>query len=715
MNEEIPKTYNPKEHEAGIYKKWEEAGVFTPKVGKNPPGGETLRPFVIAMPPPNVTGKLHMGHALTTAVEDILVRFHRMNGEPTLWIPGTDHAGIATQAVVERYLAKQGKSKKELGREEFTREIWKWKEEYGGTILRQLRTLGASCDWSRERFTLDEGLSKAVREAFVHLYNKGLIYRGDYLVNWCPRCGTAVADDEVEYQTEKGKLWFIKYPLVGNDKSITVATTRPETMLGDTAVAVNPDDSRYKDLVGEKVKLPLTEREISIIVDRAVDKEFGTGAVKVTPAHDKSDWEIGQKHRLPVINVIGEDWRMSEKAGENYVGLKVNEARKKVLEDLKNLNLIEKEQEFEHNVGRCYRCESIIEPLISKQWFVKMKPLAEKAMEAVKSGQIKILPKRFEKVYFHWLENIRDWCISRQLWWGHQIPVWYKGEEIHVGVKAPEGEGWKQDEDVLDTWFSSSLWPFSTLGWPGKGREAGGGRQEANDYEYFYPTTVMETGYDILFFWVARMIMMGLELTGKPPFETVYLHGLVRDESGRKMSKSLGNVLNPEDLIEKYGADALRLSLVVGNSAGNDSKYNESKIQGYRNFTNKIWNAARFVAINSQQSTINNEQLTQKDRKEIQLLQEIIKKVTENMKNFQISQAGEELYEYFWHHFCDKIIEEQKERLKGPEKENAQYLLKTILVACLKMLHPFAPFVTEAIWQEMNLNKKMLISEEWPK
>lgn len=719
MNKTFSKTWQHSEIEGEIYQKWESAGYFKPEANSNG------KPFVIAIPPPNVTGKLHIGHAMFATLEDLMIRYHRLLGDAALWIPGTDHAGIATQTVVDKALQKKGIRKNEIGREKFVQEVWKWKEEYGGKITEQLRALGASCDWSRERFTLDEGLSDAVREAFVYLYNKDLIYRGEYMVNWCPKCGTAIADDEVEHQEQKAKLYYFKY-----DKNfpITIATTRPETKLGDTAVAVNPGDNRYREFVGKKfdVEIDGVKRKIKIIADRAIDSKFGTGAVGITPSHSMIDWKIAEDHGLEKIKVIDEHGRMAESVG-GYAGMKVLEAREKLVEFLKKEDLLEKEEEIDNNLSVCYRCGGAIEPLPSLQWFVKMKPLAEKAKEAVKSGEIKIIPKRFEKVYFYWLDNIRDWCISRQLWWGHRIPVWYKDEEIHVGKGAPSGEGWKQDEDVLDTWFSSALWPFSTLGWPD---------EKAADYKKFYPTTVMETGYDILFFWVARMIMMGLELTGKAPFETVYLHGLVRDEQNRKMSKSLGNVLDPLDIIAKYGTDALRIGLVVGSTPGQDIAVGESKIKGFRNFTNKIWNASRFVSLRVTDGDlqsgelgeskigdlkIDEKLLTDADKKILEEHKETVKSVTENINKFKFSFAGEKLYEYFWHSFCDRYIEKSKEQLEANNLElatNTKKILIKILSETLVMLHPYIPFVTEAVWQEIKvftpeLSESIIISR-WP-
>jgi len=716
MSKVFNKNWQHSEIESELYKNWEASGYFKPE--QNPEG----KPFVIAIPPPNVTGKLHIGHAYGTTLQDLMIRYHRLLGDASLYIPGMDHAGIATQTVVDKKLRKEGINKNELGREKFVEEVWKWKEEYGGKILEQLRAIGASCDWDRERFTLDEGLSSAVREAFVHLYKKDLIYRGEYIVNWCPKCGTAIADDEVEHETQKAKLYYFKY-----DKNfpITIATTRPETKFGDTAVAVNPGDERYKEFIDKEFEIDLdgVKRTIKVIADRAVDKDFGTGAVGVTPSHSMIDWKMAEDHGLPKVKVINEYGKMTAEAGE-YEGLKVLEAREKLVEYLESADLLEKETDIENNLSICYRCSSAIEPLPSLQWFVKMKPLAEKAKEAVKSGEIEIVPKRFEKVYFHWLDNIRDWCISRQLWWGHQIPVWYKGEEVYCGLTPPDGDGWEQDSDVLDTWFSSGLWPFSTLGWP----------QETSDYKTFYPTTVMETGYDIIFFWVARMIMMGLELTGKIPFKTVYLHGLVRDEQNRKMSKSLGNVLDPLDLIAKYGTDALRMALIVGSTPGQDIAVGESKIKGYRNFTNKIWNASRFVSLRVTDGDlqsgelgsakiadliIDEKLLTSADKKILGRHEEIKKTVTAHINKFQFSLAGEELYEYFWHEFCDEYIEASKAQLDDKKtSDNTKKVLIKILSESLVLMHPYVPFVTDAVWQELRefvpgLADSIMISS-WP-
>ena len=748
MKKTIDKIWDHKENEEKIYKSWESSGYFKPELNmpKNPKYDRAIegKPFVIPIPPPNVTGKLHIGHSLVVTIQDIMIRFHRMLGEPTLWVPGTDHAGIATQSVVDKDLKKKGIDRYKLGREKFVEEVWKWKEKHGGIITEQTKRMGASCDWSRERFTLDEGLSEAVKEAFVHLYKKELIYRGEYIVNWCPRCGTAIADDEMEHIEQAAKLYFFKY-----DKNfpITIATTRPETKLGDTAVAVNPDDERYKQYVGKEFDIDLdgVKRKIKIIADRAIDKEFGAGAVGLTPAHSVIDWKIGEANKLPVIKVIDEHAKMTKEAGE-YEGLKVLEAREKLVEYLQKEELLEKEEAITNNLSVCYRCATAIEPIPSLQWFVKVQSLAEKAKKAVADGDIKMIPQRFEKVYYQWMDNIRDWCISRQLWWGHRIPIWYRGEEIYCGKEAPEGEGWKQDEDVLDTWFSSALWPFSALGWPEKTR----------DLQYFYPTTVLETGYDILPLWVARMIMMGLELTGKVPFETVYLHGLVRDEHNRKISKSLGNGIDPLDEIEKYGTDAVRMSLVVGATAGNDLALGDSKIRGYRNFSNKIWNASRFVSLQVSEGDLQSGEigdkkidnlnidetiLTDADKNILEKHQSTIQQVTSQLNKFGFSQAGEILYEYFWHEFCDVYIEAAKGQFanaviarsettkqSGQEKIatpgglamtiNTKKILVKVLTESLIMLHPFVPYVTEAVWQDLReiypkLSESIMISK-WP-
>lgn len=726
----IPKAFEPEKFEERIYHEWEESGYFKPEINKDKKKGK----FVMMMPPPNVTGKLHIGHSLVLTIEDLMARYYRLIGDRTLWLPGMDHAGIATQAVVDKALRKEGVNKNELGREKFVEKVWEWKEKYGGIILKQTRKMGASCDWSRERFTLDEGLSKAVNEAFVELYNRGMIYRGEYIVNWCPRCQTAISDDEVEHETRNSKLYYFKY-----DKSfpITIATTRPETKLGDTAVAVNPNDKRYKQYIGKSFDINIdgVKRTIRVISDKSIDTEFGTGAVGVTPAHSQTDWRIGEANKLITIKVINEYGKMTDKTGK-YEGMKVGDAAAKLIEYLKNENLLDKEENYTNNVAVCYRCGSNIEPLPSKQWFVSMKSMAEKASQKVRAGEIEIIPKRFEKVYFHWMDNIRDWCVSRQLWWGHRIPVWYRKEfkvessklkdlesttlnsqhptpnsqlrDIYVGMEPPKDiENWEQDPDVLDTWFSSSLWPFSTLGWP----------EETTDFKEYFPTTVLETGHDILPIWVAKMIMMSLELTGKIPFEKVYLHGMVRDEQNRKMSKSLGNALDPLELIPKYGTDALRMALVVGSTPGQDMALGESKIRGYRNFSNKIWNASRFVMLRVSEGDLQNgslgevrisdldidrNKLTNADKEILKLHKDTIVYVGGKIKDFKFSLAGEEIYDYFWHKFCDIYIERAKLQIDDKATAiNTKKVLIKILSESLIILHPFVPFVTEAVWQEL--------------
>lgn len=712
----MEKIYDPKKVEEKIYKEWEEGGYFKPRSDKDPDfHGE---PFTIPIPPPNVTGSLHTGHAYMIAIEDLLTRYKRMRGFDALWVPGTDHAGIATQNVVEKKLAVEGKTRHDLGREKFIAEVWKWKEVYHKNITSQIKALGASCDWNRERFTLDEGLAQAVKHAFVTLYNRDLIYRGEYMINWCPRCRTVLADDEAEHEETKGNLWFFKYPLKNNpEKYITVATTRPETMLGDTAVAVSPKDKRYKNLIGAKVILPIVNREIEIIADLSVDQKFGTGAVKITPAHDPNDYQMALIHNLPFIQVIGFDGIMTKEAGE-YSGFDRYEAREAIVEEMDKLNLLERVDPHSHAVGHCYRCHTVIEPMISKQWFVRSSILAKKAIASILDKELGIIPKRFEKVYIDWLENMRDWCISRQLWWGHQIPVWYCQEKLNDKCKKKEGvivseeepnscihcgsKKIEQDPDVLDTWFSSALWPFSTLGWPKK----------THDYKHFYPTTVLNTAYDILFFWVARMTMMGLELTGKSPFEKVYLHGLIRDEKGRKMSKSLGNVVNPLEFVDKYSADALRMTYLTGASPGNDVNLSEAKIKGNRNFTNKLWNIARYISSCSSISEYGNiENTTDVDKWIMAELQKTIAGVTKNLEAYRFSNAGEEIVSFVWDLFADWYIE-----LSKANRNDA--VLYLIFKDILKLLHPFIPFITEELWSEMGYKQrygKLLIEEVWPK
>jgi valyl-tRNA synthetase len=716
---EIPKAYSPTEVEQKWYRFWMEGGYFTPVIDK------LKKPFVIIMPPPNVTGQLHVGHALTATLEDIMIRWHRMKGEPTLWLPGVDHAGIATQVVVEQKLASEGLDRHTLGREKFIERVWEWVKQSRTSITYQHQRLGASCDWTRERFTLDEGPSKAVRTVFVRLFNKGLIYQGERIINWCPRCQTAVSDLEVQHKDITGNLYYFRYPMADGNGFITVATTRPETYLGDTAVAVNPEDERYKNVVGKKVTLPVIGRVIPIVADEAVERSFGTGAVKITPAHDPVDFEMSQRQNLEIINILNPDATMNKEAGP-YEGLDRFECRRKIVEAFKEAGLLEKIEPHHHAVGHCDRCQTMIEPEVSKQWFVKIAPLAAEAIKVVTSGRITIIPERFTKTYLNWMENIRDWCISRQLWWGHRIPVWYcdKCHEVTVVVDDPTGcshcgsKELVQDPDVLDTWFSSALWPHSTMGWP----------EKTDDLAYFYPTSVMETGYDILFFWVARMIMMGLEDMGEIPFHTVYLHGLVRDEKGEKMSKVRKNVLDPINAIEKYGTDALRFAITTGTSPGNDTNLGTHKLEAARNFGNKIWNAARFMlqSLETQPvaSTTWREQALSsnilEDRWIISRLNRLIVKVDELMNNFQFGEAEREIHDFFWNEFCDWYIEMAKLRLKD-EESSPLPLLAYVLDASLRLLHPFMPFITEEIWQNLkqrmpegSFNSEVLIVAPYP-
>ena len=705
----IPKAYEPGRIEKKWYKFWLEHGYFTPQIDPN------RKPFVIIMPPPNVTGELHLGHALTTTLEDIMTRWHRMVGEPTLWLPGTDHAGIATQVVVEQDLAKRGLSKNGMGGEEFLKVIWEWVRKSRKAINQQHQMLGASCDWTRESFTLDASPSRAVRTAFVRLYDKGLIYRGERIINWCPRCQTALSDLEVEHKNITGCLYYIRYPLVNKEGFVTVATTRPETFFGDTAVAVNAQDPRYENLVGRQVVLPIINKEIPIIADEAVDISFGTGALKITPAHDPTDFEVAERHNLPLVDIMNPDATMNENTGP-YQGLERFVCRDKVLADLRDRGLLEKIEPYLHSVGHCNRCQTMIEPKVSPQWFVRAQPLAEAAITAVREGSITIIPEHFTKVYFDWMENIRDWCISRQLWWGHRIPVWYCQAcgELMASVDEPEAcihcgsRRIVQDPDVLDTWFSSALWTHSTLGWP----------DDTDDLAYFYPTSVMETGYDILFFWVARMIMMGLEDTGKIPFHTVYLHGLVRDESGEKMSKVRGNVINPLEAIGEYGVDALRFALTVGNSPGNDINLGEGKLESGRNFVNKIWNASRFIfqsmdVISYQPSATSRQQSAKmEDRWIDSQLNRLVDSATHLMGGFQFGEAAQQIYDFIWSKFCDWYIEIAKIRLRNPHpalsidgeglgEVSPLPLLVNTLEKSLRLLHPFMPFITEELWQSL--------------
>jgi valyl-tRNA synthetase len=708
----VQKVYNPKEVEDRLYKMWLDKKYFHAKIDYS------KKPFTIVIPPPNITGQLHMGHALNNTIQDILIRFKRMQGYCTLWLPGTDHASIATEAKIVEKMKEEGLTKEMIGREKFLERAWEWKRVYGGRIIEQLKKLGASCDWDRERFTMDEGLSNAVKEVFVRLYEKGLIYKGERMINWCPTCHTTISDAEVEYEEKKGKLYYIKYPAKDNSYHVVVATTRPETMLGDTAVAVNPNDQRYKHLIGKTVVLPLVNREIPIIADDYVDMEFGTGVVKITPAHDPNDFEIGQRHNLPMVQVIDTKGYMNENAGK-YAGQERYEARKNIVKDLKELGLLVKEEDYTHNVGHCYRCSTVIEPLVSKQWFVKMKPLAEPAIRVVKEGKIKFIPERFEKIYFNWMENIKDWCISRQLWWGHRIPAYYcrdcenmmvSREEVKVCSKCGSFNVY-QDEDTLDTWFSSALWPFSTLGWP----------EETEDLKYFYPTDVLVTAYDIIFFWVARMIFSGLEHMGKEPFKYVLIHGIVRDAQGRKMSKSLGNGIDPLEVIEKYGADALRFTLVTGISPGNDTRFHMEKVEANRNFANKIWNAARFVLMNLDIDTSfkpDESKFTFTERWILSRLDTLIREVTENLEKFEIGIAAQKLYDFIWDEFCDWYIEMSKPTLYNKEASNnkeVQYVLLTVLTDILKLLHPFMPFVTEEIYLNLPHVEESLVIATWPK
>ncbi|KYH31841.1 valine--tRNA ligase [Neomoorella mulderi] len=709
----LDKVYDPKAVEEKWYRYWTEAGYFR---GPLPAAGQ--QPFSIVMPPPNVTGSLHLGHALDNTLQDILTRWHRMRGDATLWVPGTDHAGIATQARVEEELAKEGLSKYDLGREKFLERVWAWKNEYGNRITRQLRLLGTSCDWSRERFTMDEGCSRAVREVFVRLYEKGLIYRGNYIINWCPRCHTTISDIEVEHEEEAGRLWYIRYPFKDGSGGITVATTRPETMLGDTAVAVNPEAERYRGLIGKTLVLPLVNREIPLIADSYVDPSFGTGAVKITPAHDPNDFEVAARHNLPAITVIGKDAVMTEEAGP-YAGMERYACRQRIVEDLKNKGFLVKVEDHTHAVGHCYRCGTVVEPLVSPQWFVRMAPLAAPAIQAAKEGKVRFIPERFTKIYLNWLENIRDWCISRQLWWGHRIPVWYCqqcGEEI-CAVADPEecpacgSTALEQDPDVLDTWFSSALWPFSTLGWP----------EDTPELKTFYPTSVLVTGRDIIFFWVARMLFMGLEFMGQVPFREVFIHGLVLDAQGRKMSKSLGNGVDPMEVIEKYGADCLRFMLVTGNTPGNDLRFHPERLEGTRNFTNKIWNAARFALMNLEDFKpvpLEPKDLALPDRWILSRLNGLIREVTEGLEAYEIGEVARLLYDFFWGEFCDWYIELIKPRLYGKDqkaRQVAQGVLVEVLGKSLQLLHPFMPFITEEIWQHLPGKRESIMISSWPR
>ena len=710
---ELPKVYEPQQVESSIYEMWMENDCFkaTPDPDK--------KPYSIVMPPPNVTGQLHMGHALDATLQDILTRYKRMQGYSALWLPGTDHAGIATQIKVEEELrVNEGKTRYDLGREKFLERVWAWKEKYGNRIVQQQKKLGVSCDWSRSRFTMDEGCSKAVREAFCEMYEKGLIYKGSRIINWCPHCLTALSDAEVEYADKPGHLWYIRYPLADGSGDIVVATTRPETMMGDTGVAVNPEDEKFKHLIGKTCILPIMNREIPIVGDDYCEIGFGTGAVKMTPAHDPNDFEVGLRHNLEVIRVLNDDGTVNENGGK-YCGMDRYECRKAIVADLEAEGYLVKTEPYSHNVGTCYRCHNDVEPLISAQWFVKMKPLAEEAIRVIKDGTIKFVPERFSKTYLNWMENVHDWCISRQLWWGHQIPAWYCDECGHINVSREDPTKCEKcgcthltrEEDVLDTWFSSGLWPFSTLGWPDL---------DSEDLKYWYPTTDMVTGYDIIFFWVARMVVSGMEQMKKEPFKTVFIHGLVRDDKGRKMSKSLGNGIDPLEMAEKYGADALRFNLITGNSPGNDMRFYVEKCEAMRNFANKIWNASRYVLMNltiGEPGLPAREDLEQEDKWVLSKLNTLIREVTANLDAYEIGVASSKVYDFIWDTYCDWYIELTKTRLYSENEKSklaAQKVLVYVLDQTLRLLHPFMPFITEEIWQAIPHAGKFLISAEWP-
>lgn len=710
MSKELAKAYEPREVEDRIYDFWLQGGYFHAEVDPE------KKPYTIVIPPPNITGQLHMGHALDETIQDILIRFKRMQGYSALWLPGTDHASIATEAKIVEAMKKEGLTKEDVGREGFLERAWDWKAKFGGRIVEQLKKLGSSCDWERERFTLDEGCSEAVKEVFVRLYEKGLIYRGERIINWCPHCKTSISDAEVEFDEHDGNFWHLRYPLTDGTGELRLATTRPETLLGDTAVAVHPDDERYKAYVGKTVTLPLVGREIPVVADEYVEMDFGTGVVKITPAHDPNDFEVGLRHNLPVINVMDEGAVINENGGK-YQGMTREEARKAIVKDLDEGGYLVKVEPIKHNVGSCYRCGTVVEPRVSKQWFVKMEPLAKPAIDVVREGKIRLIPERMEKIYYNWMENIKDWCISRQLWWGHRIPAWYCedcGETI-VAKETPEkcpkcgGSHLHQDEDTLDTWFSSALWPFSTLGWP----------EKTPELSYFYPTDTLVTGYDIIFFWVARMIFSGLEHMGDIPFKTVFFHGLVRDAQGRKMSKSLGNGIDPIEVIEKYGADALRFTLVTGNSPGNDMRFTEEKLESSRNFANKIWNAARFIHMNIDGFDVKNElpeSLTLEDQWIVSALNTVTKEVTENLEKYELGIAVQKLYDFIWDQFCDWYIELAKTRLMAKDETSvgARQVLVWTFTSILKLMHPFMPYITEEIWQTMPHEGEALMAADYP-
>lgn len=706
--------FNPKDFEDKIYKNWEEKGYFKPSEDKS------KKPYTIVIPPPNITGKLHMGHALDETIQDLLIRYKRMQGYNALWLPGTDHAAIATEAKVVAKLKEEGTSKEELGREKFLKRAWEWKKEYGGIIINQIKKLGCSCDWDRERFTMDEGLSNAVKHVFVDLYNKGLIYKGKKMINWCPYCKTSISDAEVEYEEEPTHLWHIRYKVKGEEnRYVVVATTRPETMLGDTGVAVHPADERYKDLVGKKVILPIMNKEIPVVADEFVEKEFGTGAVKLTPAHDPNDYESGERHGLEVVEVFDENGKMNDLVPE-YAGMDIYEAREKIVEKLKEIGALVKIEDYTHNVGKCYRCHHSIEPKISEQWFVKMEPLAKPAIDAVRNGDVKFIPERFDKTYFNWMENIRDWCISRQLWWGHRIPAYYCKDCGNMQVSENEvtkcnkcgSTNIEQDDETLDTWFSSALWPFSTLGWP----------EQTEDFKYFYPTDTLVTGYDIIFFWVARMIFSAIEHTGQVPFKNVFIHGIVRDSQGRKMSKSLGNGIDPIEVIDKYGTDALRFSLILGISPGNDIRYMPEKLEAASNFANKLWNASKFVLGNLEnykeiEFKDIEKSLTYSDKWILSKLNKLVLDITNNIDGFELGVFAQKIYDFIWNEFCDWYIEMVKPRLYNEEDKTklaAQYTLNKVLADSLKLLHPIMPFITEEIYTKLYNNNESIMISKWP-
>ncbi len=710
MRKQLEKVYDPKQVEDRTYQFWMDGNYFHAEVDPK------KEPYTIVIPPPNITGQLHMGHALDETFQDILIRWRRMQGRSALWLPGTDHASIATEAKIVEAMRAEGLTKEGIGREKFLERAWEWKKQYGGRIVSQLKKLGSSCDWERERFTMDEGCNKAVKEVFVNLYEKGLIYRGERIINWCPHCKTSISEVEVTYEEKAGHFWHINYPIVGTDRMLEVATTRPETMLGDTAVAVHPDDERYKDLIGKMVLLPIVNKEIPIIADTYVEMDFGTGVVKITPAHDPNDFEVGLRHNLPVINVLNEDATINENGGK-YAGMTREECRKAIVSDLEAGGFLKEVEDYSHNVGSCYRCSTIIEPRVSKQWFVRMEPLAKPANEAVRAGKTKFVPERFDKIYFNWMDNVKDWCISRQLWWGHRIPAWHCADcgeitvskgEVHECAHCHSGNV-HQDPDTLDTWFSSALWPFSTLGWPDKTEEL----------KYFYPTNTLVTAYDIIFFWVARMIFSGIAHMGEVPFDTVLIHGLVRDAQGRKMSKSLGNGIDPLEIIDQYGADALRFTLATGNSPGNDMRFSDEKVNASRNFANKLWNASRFILMNlSDEVDVVKlpDTLTVEDKWVLSKYNTLVKDVTENLEKFELGMAVQKLYDFIWDIFCDWYIELCKSRLQagGASSLGAQQVLVYVMEGTLKLLHPFMPFITEEIWQALPHEGESIMVSAWP-